>query len=300
MSRMRLGVSPLSWMNSDIPSLGSEIPIEQCLREAAEIGYEGVELEDPMRKILDKLPGVLSDCGLTCAAGWHSTFLLQNSVEKELESLKTHMDLLDKIGACVVNLAECTHAVHRMPGTPLTSRLKLDDEAFKKLAYQLDFLADYMAQQGFISAYHHHMGTVIQDADDIQRLMENTEKLGLLFDTGHLVYAQDEPMEVLNKHLGRITHVHLKNVRSSVLQNNLDQDTDFFSAILDGAFTVPGDASDGGLDFYPMIEILKGSGYKGWMIVEAEQDPAKAPPYEYARLGYKTLTISLVSNPGLR
>ncbi|NGX58081.1 MAG: hypothetical protein K940chlam3_00982, partial [Chlamydiae bacterium] len=153
----------------------------------------------------------------------------------------------------------------------------------------LDALSDYISRQGFTSAYHHHMGTVIQDADDIQRLMNDTEKLGLLFDTGHLAYASEDPLRVLKTHCDRVTHVHLKNIRTSVLRNNLEKDTDFFTAILDGAFTVPGDASDGEIDFHPILETLAHSGYNGWMIVEAEQDPSKAPPYQYAKMGYNFL-----------
>jgi len=283
-SGIKLGVSPLSWMNSDIPSLGSAIPIEQCLAEAAEIGYQGVELEDPMRKILPQLPALLKELKITCVAGWHSTFLLKNSWDQERDSVQKHMDVLDKIGAKIVNLAECTDAVHRQAGVSLLTRPKLDDAMMQELAGSLETLADYIHKQGFQTAYHHHMGTVVQDADDIRRLMQHTETLGLLYDSGHLYFAGDDPFEVLKEQLHRITHVHLKNIRPEVL----NREGDFFSAIVDGAFTVPGDGM--GIDFRPIVAQLKGSGYNGWMIVEAEQDPSKAKPYRYAKLGYDSIS----------
>ena len=283
MSEIKLGVSPLSWMNSDIPSLGDAIPIEQCLSEVAEIGYLGVELEDPMRKILPKLPELLKELKITCAAGWHSTFLLENSWEQELASIQKHLEVLDKIGARMVNLAECSGSVHRLSGVSLSTRPKLNDHEVKKLAELLDKLSDYIHQQGFKTAYHHHMGTVIQDADDIRRLMSCSEIMGLLFDSGHLYFAGEEPLKVLKEHLNRVTHVHLKNIRP----DKLNREGDFFSAIVNGAFTVPGDGL--GIDFAPIVEALVQSGYQGWMIVEAEQDPSKANPYTYAQMGYRTM-----------
>ncbi len=286
---IKLGISPLSWMNSDIPSLGSHIAVEHCLSEAALIGYRGVELEDPFRKVMDRLPKLLQDRGLTCVAGWHSTFLLQNPLEQELESLKSHCDTLSKIGSGIVNLADCSYAVHRQPGTPLSKRPKLNDDEVKQLGEKLDTLAEHLRREGFTSSYHHHMGTVIQDAHDIDRLMKATETLGLLFDSGHLFFAGNDPLAVLQKHIGRITHVHYKNIRHSILQQKFEDDSDFFSAIIDGAFTVPGDESDGTLDFGSITKTLCQNDYSGWIVVEAEQDPNKAEPFHYAKLGYSSV-----------
>lgn len=292
-SAMKLGVNPLSWMNSDIPELGSHIPVEQCLIDAGSIGYEGIELEDPFKKILDRFPQLLKKHGLKLVAGWHSTFLLENSLEKEREQLKRHMDLLASLGGSVVNLAECSRAVHR-EGRPLSTRPRLNDAEWKRLCEGMESLAETIEDQSFVSAYHHHMGTVVQDGADIDRLMAGTEKLGLLFDSGHLRYAGVKPLELLRRHALRVTHVHCKNVRSSVLREKQARDAGFFSAIVDGAFTVPGDDSDccpeTFIDFQKIIQLLAENGYAGWIIMEAEQDPKKADPYRYAKLGFDTLS----------
>jgi inosose dehydratase len=293
MNRMQLGVSPLSWMNSDLPQLGSDIPLTQCLEEASKIGYRGIELEDPFRKILGTLPSLLEDNRLQMVAGWHSTFLIQNSLAMEKERLKQHMDVLDRLGANIVNLAECTAAVHREE-KPLSSRPRVAEGSWSRLCDGLEALAEMLLDEGFFSAYHHHMGTLIQDGKDIDRLMQGTRKLGLLFDSGHLLYAQEDPLEVLKKHVSRVTHVHCKNVRSSVLMENLAFDRPFSSAIVGGVFTVPGDMSDYQepfvIDFEAIIQALIVDGYQGWVIVEAEQDPKKAEPYKYAKMGYEYLT----------
>jgi inosose dehydratase len=291
-NNIKIGVSPLSWMNSDMPELGSDIPVEQCLIDANEIGYEGVELEDPFRKIIDRFPDLLKQYNLSLAAGWHSTFLLENTLGQELESLKKHMDVLSSLGSHTVNLAECSGAVHREQ-KGLSGRPKLDTEQFKRLGEKLDLLAEYLKSQGFVSAYHHHMGTVIQDAHDVDQLMQYTKILGLLFDTGHMRYAGDCPLEVLQRHINRVTHVHCKNIRSSILKDKIKKDAPFFSSIIDGAFTVPGDTSDCekgyDINFEAIIDCLVENEYQGWIIMEAEQDPRKADPFSYAKLGYETL-----------
>lgn len=298
MSQIKIGVSPLSWMNSDMPELGSHIPVEKCLLDASLIGYQGVELEDPFRKIIDRFPALLKEHNLSLVAGWHSTFLLENGYEKELESLKKHMELLASLGSSIVNLAECSGAVHREE-RGLSERPKLAEGKLKKLSEGLEKLAEHLEKEGFKSAYHHHMGTVIQDGKDIGFLMDHTETLGLLFDTGHLRYSGEKPLAVLEKHIDRVTHVHCKNVRGSILQEKIQKDHPFFQAIVEGAFTVPGDTSDHHedyfIDFQAIIHQLKEQGYSGWVVMEAEQDPRVADSYTYAKLGYDTLQ-SLILN----
>jgi len=285
--QIKIGANPLCWMNSDIPGLGSHIPVEQCLIDCHRIGYAGIELEDPFKRIIDRFPSLLKEYHLELVAGWHSTFILaDHDMRKEMESLKRHMDQLHQLGGHVVNLAECSFATHREPRS-LSQRPQLKEVQWLQLCESIDQLAEYLHDQGFISAYHHHMGTVVQSGADIDRLMAGTRHLGLLFDTGHLSYAGDNPLSVLKKHVNRVTHVHCKNVRSEVLKQMITKDSDFFTAILDGTFTVPGDGE--GVDFCPIVQKLVDDGYSGWLIMEAEQDPKKADPYTYAKLGYDTL-----------
>ncbi len=294
--KIKIGVSPLSWMNSDIPKLGRHIAPEQCLIDAASIGYEGIELEDPFRKIIDTLPSLLKKYGLSLIGGWHSTFLLENSITKEKENLKRHMDLLDSLGARIVNMAECSRAIHRNE-IGLSQKPVMDEEEWKYLCESLDELAFFLQTQEFTSAYHYHVGTVIQNSDEIEKLMDNTSRLGLLFDSGHLRFTGVDPIPLLKKYIHRVRHVHAKNIRPSVLENRLSEDASFFSAILSGVFTVPGDVKESEsppIDFEAICDILLEHHYNGWIVVEAEQDPKKAPPYPNAKLGYETITKFLM------
>jgi inosose dehydratase len=101
----------------------------------------------------------------------------------------------------------------------------------------------------------------------------------LLLDTGHLAFAGDDPVAAARDHAHRIKHVHLKDIRPQVVSKVREEDLSFQTGIEEGVFTVPG---DGALDFVPVLEALGAANYKGWLVVEAEQDPAKANPLEYA------------------
>ena len=296
MADIWIGVNPLSWMNSDIPALGEHITVEQTLSEIALIGYQGVELEDKMRKALLKRPNLLKERELCLIGGWHSTFLLENSFEDELDSLQRHLDFLQQHGADVAILAECSGSIQRDHKTGLSARPTLEEDQWKRLAEGLEAFAQLVAQRNMVSAYHQHMGTVVQSSQDVDQLMARTESLGLLFDVGHLVFAGADPLQVLHKHLSRITHVHLKNVRLPRMRELLDRDGSFPEAVLDGVFTVPGDnglENDEGVHFYPFVLELVRAGYKGWMVMEAEQDPSEANPIAYAGLGQQAMNYWL-------
>lgn len=289
---IRIGANPLCWMNSDIPSLGAHIPVDQCVSEVALIGYKGIELEDPLRKALRETPSILRDRNLELIGGWHSTNLLENDVLTEKDRLKEHLDFLQSQGSSLAIVAECSHATHRNSETGLSKRPVLEADEWARLCRGLESLAEYAEERGMKTAYHHHMGTVVQSEEDIDRLMHGSRKLGLLFDTGHLVYAQANPKSVLEKHINRVTHVHAKNIRFGVLKELLEKDSSFPEAILSGVFTVPGengyDDTDG-LNFSPFVQQLVEAGYDGWLVMEAEQDPAIAHPLTYARIGYQYL-----------
>lgn len=129
--------------------------------------------------------------------------------------------------------------------------------------------------------YHHHMGTVVQTEEEIARFMESTDPnyVFLLFDSGHCSFADIDPAKILGTYIDRVKHVHLKDLRKEVVKQSRENHWSFLKGIREGTFTVPG---DGDVDFTPLFKILEDSGYEGWVLVEAEQDPAKANPLEYA------------------
>jgi inosose dehydratase len=288
---VRLGISPIGWSNDDLPELGGDIALDTCLAEAREAGFEGIELGHKFPRDPALLRPLLAHRGLHLVSGWYSGRLLERSVAEELEAVEPHRALLAAMGCTVLVYAETTGGIAGDRTRPLSSRPSLLDEGWHDFGIRLTELADRLVEQGIRLAYHHHMGTVVETAAEIDRLMATTGgSVGLLLDTGHLSFAGVDPANIAWRHRLRINHVHCKDVRSGVLARARAADQSFLDSVLDGVFTVPG---DGGIDFAAVLGALKAANYRGWLVVEAEQDPAKAPPLVYARRGFAYLSAAL-------
>ncbi len=284
---IRLGINPITWSNDDMPELGGATPLETCLAEAKEAGYEGIELGNKFPRQSAQLRPILERFELSLISGWYSARLLERSVSAEIRSVEPHMTLLTEMGCTVMVFAETTGSVAGNRAWPVSRRPRLAEADWPGFAERLTALGDHLAKHGIRMAYHHHMGTVIETEAEIDRLMAMTgESVGLLLDTGHLTYAGADPAAVTRRHAGRIKHVHCKDVRLPVLAEMRRKRSSFLDAVLAGLFTVPG---DGGVAFSPVLEELKAVRYGGWLVVEAEQDPAKAHPLTYARMGHAYL-----------
>lgn len=281
---IKIGAQPVIWSNDDFQELGGEIPLAACLGEMKAAGYAGTELGHKFPKEPAVLARALKEHGLELVSGWHSTFLSSKPLEGELESFKVHLELLKALGSRTAIVAECAGRIYTERGAPIFGKSKpvLDDAGWKKLASGLERLAQLAAASGMKIAYHHHMGTVVQDEREIDRLMRSTKKAGLLFDTGHLAFAGADPRKVISRYRDRVAHVHLKDVRLEVVKAARSEGLSFAAAVKRGVFTVPG---DGAIDFAKIFSVLAEADYEGWMVVEAEQDPQQAPPLEYARRG---------------
>jgi inosose dehydratase len=285
MLEVEVGAQPINWCNDDFRDLGASITLEQCLSEMRQAGYVGTELGHRFPQEGAAVRTLLDRYGLKLASGWHSTFLASKPYGEEEAAFDAHLARLQASGSRVVIVAECTGAIHSDGSKPLrfASCVELlDASAWTRVYEGLDRLAERAAIAGMKVAYHPHMGTVIQDQRDVDRLMERTKVLSLLLDTGHIAFAGSDPLAVLRAHGRRVAHVHLKNIRPAVVEEVRARRLSFEAAVRAGAFTVPG---DGGIDFKPIFEHLATLGYSGWWIVEAEQDPAKANPLEYALRG---------------
>ncbi len=285
----RLGTNPIAWSNDDLRTLGGETPLESCLAEAARAGFQGIELGHKFPRDADRLNPVLAPHGLALISGWYSGSLLEISVDEEWRRLTDHCQLLREMGAEVLIFAETTGAIHGLKDRPLSARPRLDSDELAAWAAKLAALAARLADGGLHLVYHHHMGTVIESEAEIDALMDlSGTQVGLLLDTGHAAFAGIEPMDLLSRHGARIGHIHCKDVRPAVLREARSADLSFLDAVLSGVFTVPG---DGAIDFPGLIGELARlrPDYDGWLVVEAEQDPARYNPFEYAKIGYKTL-----------
>ena len=288
---VRIGVNPLSWMNDDLPSLGGDTPLETALAEGKEIGYEGFELGNKFPQDGPGLKAKLDAFGLACVSGWYSGHLAAGTLEDEIARCPAHMDKLRLNGVKVVVYGEVAGSVQGQIDTPVSQRPRFaDDAAWRAYAHRLDaFGAHLMATYGLKLAYHHHMGAYVESPDDVDRLMALTDpaKVGLLFDTGHAYFGgAADPAAVLRRHVARVVHVHCKDVRPALIEQSRNERWSFLNGVLAGTFTVPG---DGVIDYDAVLGTLHAAGYEGWLVVEAEQDPALAPSYAYAKKGYQTL-----------
>ena len=288
---VRIGINPLSWMNDDLPALGGETALETALAEGKEIGYEGFELGNKFPKDGPALKAKLDAFGLACVSGWYSGFLAEDSVEAEVERCKAHMSKLQYNGVKVVVYGECAGTIQGQIDTPLAKRPRFASDAlWKAYAERLNaFGAHLQKTYGITLAYHHHMGAYVESPDDLDRLMALTDpaSVGLLYDTGHAYFGgATEPDLLLKKHVARVVHVHCKDVRPKVIAQARNDGWSFLNGVLNGTFTVPG---DGVIDYDAILKTLHAAGYQGWLVVEAEQDPALAPSYAYAQKGFQTL-----------
>ena len=285
---VRIGINPLTWSNDDLPSLGAENSLETCLTEARAAGYAGVELGNKFPRDAAKLRPILQTHGLALVSGWYSGRLLERDVDAEWTAMRAHFELLHALDCKVMVFAEVSRCTHGDRLAPISQRPHLSKGEWSRFGQRMTALAECMQREGLRMAYHHHMGTVVQSAQDIDDLMANTgDAVGLLLDTGHLTYAGDDPAQAAARYARRIVHVHCKDVRREVLAHCRNRDSSFLNAVLEGVFTVPG---DGMVDYRSVLEPIARSRYQGWLVVEAEQDPAVAPPMKYATMGYRNLS----------
>ena len=286
-----IGVNPLLWTNDDLPSLGADTPLETCLGDSRDAGYAGIELGNKFPRLAAVLGPILDEFGLQLVSGWHSSNLLRRSVADEVEALQDHLDLLKALGSEVIVFCDTTDCIHGSRNVPLSLKPALKDSEWAEYGKKLTALADCCLDRGMQIAYHHHMGTIVQSSEEIDRLMVSTgDSVGLLLDTGHLAYAGGDPLALLRAHGQRVNHVHCKNVRANVLRDATNRDLSFLDAVLNGVFTVPGDV-DGSIDFGEILQSLKSVRYEGWLVVEAEQDPLTAPSRRFATMGAEHLEM---------
>ncbi|MCD4837555.1 myo-inosose-2 dehydratase [Neobacillus sedimentimangrovi] len=279
---VKLGIAPIGWTNDDMPELGGEVTFEQCISEMALAGFTGSEVGNKYPRNTEVLKKALSLRGLEIASAWFSAFLTSRPLEETVEAFKEHRDFLHEMGAKVIVVSEQGNSIQGKMEIPLFEKKPVfTEEEWRLLVDGLHVLGELAAERGMKIVYHHHMGTGVQTTAEIDRLMEETdpEKVSLLYDTGHLVFSGEDHLHVLNKHMGRIHHVHLKDVRMEVAHKVHEESMSFLQAVKSGVFTTPG---DGCIDFKPVFEALDAAGYEGWFVVEAEQDPTIANPLEYA------------------
>ncbi len=285
---VKLGIAPIAWSNDDMPELGGDTPLEQCLSEASEAGFSGIESGGKFPKKSEELIPLLDKYNLTLCSGWYGANLRKNSVKQELDLIQEQLKLFQDCKAPCIVFAEVSDSIAGDPDRRLSTRPQMDNEEWNNFCKKISEIGKYLEDQGMPLAYHHHMGTVIESQEETERLLENTsDQVKLILDTGHMLFARGNFIDIAEKFRDRVVHIHCKDMRKNILDKSLKEDLSFRQAFLEGAFTVPG---DGFIDYEPFLKLLKKINYNGWLVVEAEQDPAKANPLEYAKKGHNYLT----------
>lgn len=280
-NKVKLGIAPIAWTNDDMPDLGAENTFEQCVSEMALAGFTGCEVGNKYPRDTAVLKKALELRGMQICNAWFSSFLTTKPYEEVEKDFIEHITFLKEMGARVVGISEQGHSIQGTDKPIFEAKYVMNDEEWDTLCTGINKLGKVAKDMGIKLCFHHHMGTVVQTEEEIDRLMANTdpELFGLLFDCGHLAYCGEDYMSVLNKYADRIRHVHLKDIRPEKVEQVKREHLSFLQGVRLGTFTVPG---DGVIDFKPIFDVLEKTGYEGYVLVEAEQDPAIANPLEYA------------------
>lgn len=282
-NKVKLGIAPIAWTNDDMPDLGKENTFEQCVSEMALAGFTGSEVGNKYPKDPEVLKKALELRGVEICNQWFSSFLITKPFEEVEKEFRAQLAFLKAMGAKVIGTSEQSYSVQGQLDTPIFGhKYEMNDQEWDTFCTGMNKLGKIAKEEyGIALTFHHHMGTVVQSLAEVDRMMENTdpEYVSLLFDTGHFTYCGEDPLEVVKKYVHRIKHVHLKDIRSEVVEQVKKENMSFLAGVRAGAFTIPG---DGCINYDPIFKVLEEAGYEGYMVVEAEQDPAKANPLEYA------------------
>lgn len=292
---IRYGTNPIAWSNDDDQTLGAHISLDQCLRDAAAIGFDGIEKGHKMPSDGEELKHVLGGHGLVLVSAWHSLNLLTRSVEDEKLAIAPHLAMLKANGCEVCIVCETSNAIHGNDAVAVNDRPVLAEADWAEFGRKVEEIAAHCEDQGIKLVYHHHMGTIVETEAEIDLLMELTgPHTGLLLDTGHAFFGGGNPLALARRHMERVYHIHAKNIRIDIMRDVRSERLSFLEGVRRGVFTVPGDP-DGIIDFDSVLRIAADNGYEGWLVIEAEQDPLVRDPVVYQKMGLKTLKAAAVA-----
>ncbi|PZF79005.1 myo-inosose-2 dehydratase [Aestuariivirga litoralis] len=283
--KAKLGMSPIAWWNDDLPQLSDDVSLEECLRQSRSAGFTGMEQGRRFPSTAAEMLPALKKADVTLCGGWFSATLVNESLESNKQRIQPMIDLFKAVNAPCIVYGEVGLSIQGDQSRPLASKAKLSADEMKAYGAKVSEFGKWVEAQGMPIVYHHHMGAVVETEAELDAFMAASD-IALLFDAGHMAFAGGDVLRCIDKHHARIRHVHTKDVRMEVIKGLDRSKESFLDAVIKGAFTVPG---DGSLDFEAIVKKLAGYGYEGWFVVEAEQDPKKAPPLKMAQVGHKEL-----------
>ena len=285
MPKARLGIAPIAWWNDDLEELSDDVSLEECLRQASVAGFTGMETGRRFPMDMAELGPVLDRFGISVCGGWFSGLLLDGDIEAEKDRVAAQMAFFRAANAPCIVYGETARSIQGVRPAPLSTKPRLTEAEMATYGRRISDFADWCAKEGMPLAYHHHMAAAVETEAELDLLMKHSS-VPLLFDAGHMAFAGGDNLRVIDNHHARITHVHTKDIRADILERSRKEDWSFLDGVLHGVFTVPG---DGSIDFATFMKTLAEIAYEGWVVVEAEQDPAVADPLKMAEIGMAEL-----------
>ncbi|MBF9039170.1 myo-inosose-2 dehydratase [Rhodobacterales bacterium LSUCC0246] len=283
--KAKLGIAPIAWWNDDLPELSDDVSLEECLAQASEAGFSGMETGRRFPMDMTVLGPILDRYRVSVCGGWFSGELLDGDVEREKDRIAAQLAFFKDADAPCIVYGETARSVQGKREVPLAQKPVISEAEMATYGRKMSDFADWCAGQGMPICYHHHMAAVVETETELDLFMKHSS-VPLLFDAGHMAFAGGDNLRVIDNHHTRISHVHTKDIRKEVVEKIDRTRISFLDAVVMGAFTVPG---DGDLNFASIIAALEGVGYEGWFVVEAEQDPKLNSPREMASLGRRVL-----------
>ena len=285
--KAKLGMSPIAWWNDDLPELSDDVSLEECLRQSRSAGFTGMEKGRRFPESAAEMLPVLKKADVTLCGGWYSGTLTIEDLATNKDRIQPMIELFKAVKAPCIVYGEVGLSIQGDRSKPLATKAKLSGDEMKAYARRMTEFGEWCADQGMPLSYHHHMAAVVETEPELDAFMRNSgEGIPLLLDAGHLAFAGGDVLRAIDNHHKRINHVHVKDIRRSVVDGLDRRKQSFLDAVALGAFTVPG---DGSLDFGAIVQKFADHGYEGWFVVEAEQDPKKNPPLKMAQVGHKEL-----------
>ncbi len=268
---MRIAGAPISWGVCEVPGWGYQLDSQRVLSEMRQAGLTATELgpDGFLPADTGELVSLLDGFGLACVGGFVPV-ILHDADHDPGEDLAGPLESLVAAGAGVVVLAAAT-------GTEgYDDRPELDETQWATLLSNLDRLAQITAQRGLKAVLHPHVGTMVENRAEVDRVLAGSS-IPLCLDTGHLLIGGTDPLELTREVPGRIEHAHLKDVDATLAAKVQSGELSYTQAVAAGMY-VPLGAGD--VDITGIVKTLEDNGYDGWYVMEQDNILDSAPSSE--------------------
>ncbi len=270
----RIAGAPISWGVCEVPGWGHQMAPERVLREMADLGLAATEFgpDGFLPAEPQEAAELLAAHGMRAVGGFVPVVLFDESRDPlpEVERALAHFRAAN--GTSLVLAAASGQEGY-------DARPVLDETQWKRLLANLDRIRDVAGEQGIEATLHPHVGTMVENAEQVDRVL-NGSTIGLTLDTGHLLVGGADPVAITRAATDRIRHTHLKDVRADVAERVRAGELTYTDGVRHGLYVPLG---QGDVDVAAIVRTLEDAGYQGWYVMEqdtildAEPQPGAGP-----------------------